>query len=121
MKIKINILEKYEFIKKYIRNKNTIIKRTSIYNQLFKKFKISEEKNKSQLQKFNNNPKSKFKSNSVYKTIAFNKSIFLEKFFIILLILNNLLSLSKENHLRKIASSSEITITIRGTGDQSIL
>ena len=87
MKIKTNISEKNELIEKFIATKNTIIKKSSIYYQLFKnKFQISKEKHKSQIKKYYNNPKSKFKSNSMYKTIAFHKSIFLKKFFIILLI-----------------------------------
>ena len=79
MKIKTNISEKYELIKEFIQTKTIIFKKTRIYYQLFKnKFQINEEKHKSQIKKYNNNPKSKFKSNSTYKTLVFHKSIILE-------------------------------------------
>ena len=58
-----------------------------------------------------------FKNKKLYK-IKFCENIIV---FVIFLILSFLLCLTKEIRLRKIISSTEITITIKGTGEQKIL
>ena len=123
MNAKKDILEKYdESIKKFHLFKIDDVKKTSEYYLLIKEyFQIYEGKQNSPYHKYDNNPKYKYKSNKIYKSIFFLKSIFQGKYLLIFLTLISLLTLSKEIQLRKIALSSEITITINGLGEQRIL
>ena len=122
MNIKNDILE-YESSKRFHLHKNYILNKECMNNLLIKNnFQMNEEKQIIQFGKHNNNCKNKFKLEEKYNSdISFQKKIFSFNSLNIILILSFLFSFSKENKLGKIISSSEITITITGAGEQNIL
>ena len=107
------IKPKYNLIKNYIKKgiKNNVSAKNKIKTNC-KRYITNE--------KYNNNISN---PNKILKIKKLYKIIFFENIAIILLslIINYLLCLTKEKQLNKILHSSEITITINGTGEQKIL
>ena len=115
------ISKQYKLIKTLSHAKDETVKIIGInYLSFISKFQIDEEKRPCLCKNNKNNPKYKYKYNKIYK-IIFHKNNISKYILILLLMLSFLLYLSKEIQFRKIISSSEITITITGTGEQNII
>ena len=112
-----------ELNKRFHSHKNYNLNKESINNLLIKNnAQKNKEKQKIQFKKEKKYSKNKIKLEEKYKSkITFQKIIFSLYFLNIILMLSFLFSFSKENKLGKIISSSEITITIKGAGEQEIL